>query len=196
MGAQVDRYFSTRTSLLGDLYDFLTQSGRFLTRPLRGPLHNGIAVSPELPHLAVEERRPGSPSRARDRQLQFQVLYTRLKATAAALSHATAMARELNASVTIVATPVVPYPLPLTEPPVPVDFLHRTLWTLVSDVDLDVTVQIHLCRDRGDALAKVLSRESMVLLGASGPRWWPNLERRLARTLRRAGLAVFLIESL
>lgn len=129
----------------------------------------------------------------------MHVIYTRAEPSNAALRQATLLACELDASLTVVATQVVPYPLPLSEPPVSVNILHRELWSLVSDIDLDVTVQIYLCRDPREALSSVFPKGAVLFLGAPPPRlwgWWPNRERRLARALRRAGHAVFLIESL
>jgi hypothetical protein len=148
--------------------------------------------------LYVDERRPGSQARgpAGDRRLPLHVIYTRTEPANAALRQATLLAAEFDASLTIVATQVVPYPLPLSEPPVSVNILHRELWSLVADIDLDVTVQIYLCRDPREALSHVFPKGAVLLLGATGPRWWPSRERRLARALDRAGHAVFLVESI
>ena len=148
----------------------------------------------EHPQLIVDARRPGWPCPAGERQLQFHVLYTSLKATAPALRRAAELASELSGRLTILAALTVPYPLPLTEPPVPVDFLERTLWTLALGIEADTTVQIYLCRDARQTFRQMLPAHSTVMIGDPRPRWWPARERRIAQALRADGHAVFLID--
>ncbi len=152
-------------------------------------------VIQERPRLIVDALRPGPAERfGGGRRLSFHVLYTRVPNTAAALRCAAGLVRELGAKLTILAALSVPYPLPLTEPPVAVDFLERTLWGLALDIDVDTNVQIYLCRDPRETFRQVLAPRSTVLIGDTSPRWWPAAERRLARTLRGDGHAVFLIQ--
>lgn len=153
------------------------------------------SVPQEEPRLIVDTHQPGRTAlTGGGRRLSFHVLYTRVPHTAAALRCAAGLARELGARLTILAALAVPYPLPLTEPPVAVDFLERTLWALALEVEVDTNVQIYLCRDARQTFRQVLAPGSIVLIGDAGPRWWPAAERRLAGTLRGDGHAVFLIE--
>ncbi len=91
-----------------------------------------------------------------DRKLDLKVIFTDLPKTAAALATARTMARGLGARITLMVARVVPYPLPLAEPDVPVEFTERLLESLgnqrdaESDVgsDDDTAIEILLCRDR------------------------------------------------
>lgn len=125
------------------------------------------------------------------RKLDLQVIFTDLPKTAAALATARTLARDLGARITLMAAQVVPYPLPLTEPDVPVEFTERAMESLAADED--ATIEIYLCRDRNDAIRHVLPPDSLVIVGARKWRWWPSWESRLARVLRRDGRRVLVV---
>ena len=57
-----------------------------------------------------------------DRKLDLKVIFTDLHKTAAALATARNMARGLGARITLLMAQVVPYPLPLYEPDVAIEF--------------------------------------------------------------------------
>jgi len=120
-------------------------------------------------------------------QLNVVVVFTSVQSTVAALKRAGALAHSLNGRITLVVPQVVPYPLPLTRPPVRVDWNESRFRILANESRVETTVRICLCRDRFDTLTKVLNPRSLVVLGAP-KRWvWPSAEKRLARALRRAG---------
>ena len=130
----------------------------------------------------------------RGRQLDLQVIFTDLPKTAAALAAARTMARGLSARITLLVAQVVPYPLPLAEPDVPMEFTERTLEHLASE---DTAVEIYLCRDRIETLRRAVPPDSLVIVGARKwqwcPSWWPSRESKLTRLLRKDGRRVLVV---
>ena len=127
-------------------------------------------------------------------RLNVAVIFTSVQSTLAALKKAGALANRLSGRITLVVPQVVPYPLPLTSPPVLVDWNEKRFRVIAGQSPVETTVQIYLCRDRLETLTAVLSPRSLVVVG--GPkRWWPTAEKRLARTLRRAGHEVIFTET-
>lgn len=127
-------------------------------------------------------------------RLNVAVIFTSVQSTLAALKKAGALANRLSGRITLVVPQVVPYPLPLTSPPVLLDWNEKRFRVIAGQSPVETTVQIYLCRDRLETLTAVLSPRSLVVVG--GPkRWWPTAEKRLARTLRRAGHEVILTET-
>ena len=109
------------------------------------------------------------------------------------------MARGLGIRITLLVARVVPYPLPLAEPDVPVEFTEHLLESLACERDdaEDMDVEIYLCRDRNETIRRALPPDSLVIVGATKRRWWPSgwftWERSLARTLRRDGRRVLVV---
>ncbi|MEP6960730.1 MAG: hypothetical protein ABI995_01535 [Acidobacteriota bacterium] len=123
--------------------------------------------------------------------LPLYVIFTDIPATKAALQNATRLARDLQARLIVVAAQVVPYPLPLDEPPVSGAFTARVLSQLAAEQEADVEVRVYQCRDRNVAIRKAIKPESLVMIGSS-KRWWPNRTTFLARLLKRDGHRVIL----
>ena len=139
--------------------------------------------------------RPGySQEDAADLGLEITVVFTSAEATLSALGRAGALAHGLLAKITLVAPQVVPYPLPLTSPPVLLDFTEERLRTLANVSPMETLVRIYLCRDRFDALAMMLKPRSVLILGTK-KRWWPTPEERLAKKLRKVGHQVIVTET-
>ena len=130
----------------------------------------------------------------KDHGLDVVVVCSSMEATRTALRKAGTLASELNAQITLVMPQTVPYPLPLTSPPVLLDFRERRLRDLASESPVAVVIRIYLCRDRDEALDMVLKPCSLVVLGGR-KRWWPTAEKALARRLRRKGHEVILTET-
>jgi hypothetical protein len=143
-------------------------------------------VTQQQPRLAEP------PSSGGERKLDIKVIYTGAAATVAALSAAVSMARGLGARITILAAQVVPYPLALTEPPVPIEFTERLLGSMTSELEEEAGVEIHLCRDREQTIRHAVGPASVVVIGAR-KRWWPTPEKNLARMLRRDGRRVLFV---
>ncbi|HLH42620.1 MAG TPA: hypothetical protein VKV74_06525 [Bryobacteraceae bacterium] len=141
---------------------------------------------------AVPVGRPGAqeaPGR-----LNIFVLFTSAPATLAALKQAGCLAAELGGRIILVALHTAPYPLPLTAPPVAMDWNERRLRVIAGQSRVETIVHICLCRDERQTLENLLPPCSLVLVGGR-KRWWPTRERRWARVLRRQGHEVILIET-
>lgn len=128
-----------------------------------------------------------------DAKLDISVVFTSIDATLAALKEAGHLASSLGACITLVMPQIVPYPLPLTGPPVPVDFNERRLHVIANHCRVETRVSIYLCRDALETLQSVLKPHSLVVVG-SRKRWWPTAEKRLAAKLRRLGHQVLVTE--
>jgi len=128
-----------------------------------------------------------------DSKLDISVVFTSVDATLAALKEAGNLASALGGRITMLAPQIVPYPLPLTSPPVRVDFNERRLRVIASNCRVETRVSIYLCRDPLETLQAVLKPHSLVIVG-SRKSWWPSAEKRLARKLRHLGNQVVVIE--
>jgi hypothetical protein len=127
--------------------------------------------------------------------LEVNVIFTDPEATAVALQYAASLARNLSGSITLRAPLVVPQRLPLEESPISVRFMERTLADLVCPLQRDaaaINVHLYLCRDRLETLLRVLSRDSLVVIGGR-KRWWPTEESRMAKVLQSKGHRVVFV---
>ena len=129
-----------------------------------------------------------------DSRLNICVVFTSVEATLAALRRAGDMAKLLGARITIVVPQVVPLPLPLTSPPVLLDFNERRFHVIASQSPVETSVRLYLCRDEWETLGNVLAPRSLVVIG-SRRRWWPTRAKRLARWLQKAGHEVIVAET-
>ena len=127
-------------------------------------------------------------------KLNVFVIFTSVNATLQALKEAGNLAHQLNGRIMLVAPQVVPYPLPLTSPPVLLDWNERRLRVIANQSAVETIVRIYLCRDPWQALEHALRPHSLVVVGGR-KRWWPTRESRLARRLRRAGHEVILTKT-
>lgn len=128
-----------------------------------------------------------------DSKFEISVVFTSVDATLEALKEAGNLAHSLGGRITLVVPQVVPYPLPLTSPPVLVDFNERRLRVLASGCRVDTRIAIYLCRDAGETLQSVLKPGSLVVVGTRKS-FWPTQEKRLAAKLRRLGHQVVVTE--
>jgi hypothetical protein len=144
-----------------------------------------------VPAAARPENPPAGETRHR---LDVFVVFTSVDLTLQALKQAGALAERLESRITLVVPQVVPFPLPLTSPPVLLEFNERRFSVLASQSPVETIVCIFLCRDRWEALQLALKPRSLVVIGARKG-WWPRPEKRLARQLRRAGHEVVLVET-
>jgi hypothetical protein len=144
-----------------------------------------IAPAPGLPARALPEES--------DSKLEINVVFTSVDSTLGALKEAGQLAENLGARITLIVPQVVPYPLPLTSPPVLVDFNERRLRVIASHCRVETRVSIYLCRETLETLKSVLKPGSLVVVGTR-KRWWPTPEKRLAAKLRHAGFEVVVTE--
>lgn len=118
--------------------------------------------------------------------LEVLVVHTDEDGTMAALRMAGELARELAARIRLILPYEVPYALPLTRPPVAVEFLESQIRELASRSNLNVAVQIYLCRDKRRTLELLLKPLSLVVVGGR-KRWWRTAAQRLAHALEERG---------
>jgi hypothetical protein len=140
-------------------------------------------VHPEL--IRVKYGSPLAEPDLSGRQLNLKVIFTDLPRTAAALAAAQSLARGLRARITLLVAQVVPYPLPLDQPDVPMEFTARLLESVAFE---DTAIEIYLCRDRNETLRRVLGPDSLVVIGARKWRDW-----RLTSIIRRSGRRVVVV---
>jgi hypothetical protein len=152
----------------------------------------GFAVEGILkpgPAYPVPKPKPG-----RAPHLNVSVVFTSVEATLGALREAGVLATGLSGQIVLLVPQAVPFPLPLTSPPVLVDWSERRFRVLAASSPVETAVRIYYCRDRTETLLSVLNPHSLVVVG--GPkRWWPTGEQRLVRTLRGAGHEVIFKET-
>ena len=139
-------------------------------------------MSPTVEEVFVPTLAAVRPARARN----IAVIATSTESTLSALRKAGALANRLRACITLIVPHVVPYPLPLNQPPVPLDFNARRFRVLAGANPVKTTVRIYLCRDQGEILRNILPPHSVVVIGGRRS-WWPTKEKHLARQLRRCG---------
>ncbi len=139
---------------------------------------------------------PASPQgrNESDHDLEITVIFTSAEATVAAIDRAAALLNGLKGRISLVAAHSVPYPLPLESPSVLLDFNKRRLIEIASESPVETTVDLYLCRWRLETLASVLKPGSVVVIGGRR-RWWPTLEKRLARGLEHYGIQVVLFDT-
>jgi hypothetical protein len=123
-------------------------------------------------------------------RLDIVVIFTSVNATTMALKRTGALAESLGARITLVVAQVVPYPLPLTSPPVLLDFQERRFREIAAESPVDIRVQLYLCRDELETLKRVLKPHSLIVIGGRR-RWWPTSEQKLARKLQTGHEVIF-----
>lgn len=144
--------------------------------------------------IAPDSGVPALPFREEsDSKLEITVVFTSVDATLGALKEAGNLAESLGARITLIVPQIVPYPLPLTSPPVLVDFNERRLRVIAGHCRVETRVSIYLCREPLETLQSVLKPGSLVVVGTR-KRWWPTREKRLAAKLRRTGYEVVVTE--
>jgi len=127
------------------------------------------------------------PVQDNETKLNISVVFTSPDATLKALKEAGVLARKLGAHITLMALQVVPTLLPLTSPPVLLDWSEQRFSRIAGESQVDTTVHLYLCRERVETLLAALTPHSLVVVGGARRWWWPTSEERLAKTLRRAG---------
>ncbi len=138
---------------------------------------------------------PEPRTEAAESTLEIAVVFTSIEATLGALKQAGALADRLSARITLVVPQVVPYPLPLTSPPVLADFNERRFQVIAGQSRVATAVRIYLCRDRLETLATVLRPHSLIVIGGRKRWWWATSEEMLAKALRRSGHEVVFSET-
>ena len=135
--------------------------------------------------------RSSSTPKLREKQdgigpIEVTVLHTNVGATCEAIRTAARLSKELYADIRILVLQVVPYPLPLDTPDVPIEFTQQCLLDLAARAGVEVSVDIHLGRDKEVMLQSAIPLGGLVLIGRRRW-WWPTAESKVARLLRHLG---------
>jgi hypothetical protein len=118
---------------------------------------------------------------------------TTLDGTRAALVAAGAIARGSGAPAVMLVPWVVPYAESLDHPTDSVAFGVKNFRKLAEELGIDVAVHVCLCRSSDDAIASLVPRDAVVVIGGRGRLWWPTREQRLAARLSRSGHRVVFV---
>ena len=119
------------------------------------------------------------------------VPYTTPELTQAALRHA-GVCSDLDVHVCLFDVQVVPFPAPITQPPVSRKFSEVRLQDLLKESGLPGNAAVIYTREWLEGFTKVLVSDSLVII-ATRKRWWQTREEKLARTLTKAGHHVMLL---
>jgi hypothetical protein len=122
--------------------------------------------------------------------MDIVVPFTTRQLTRWALAAAVGMSAGLQPLIRMVRTQAVPFPLPLEAAPVSAGFLRAQLTPLVSE--FGAHLEICFARDPREALAQLLTTDSVVVI-ASRRRWFRKTrEEGLAAWLMRRGYNVLI----
>jgi hypothetical protein len=127
-------------------------------------------------------------------RLRIHVIFTNPTDTRAALYAAVDIAAEMESEIAVIVPQIVPFPLPIDDPPVPLAFASEQIRRLAESVrtdHADLQGYIYLCRNPLDTLLQELPAHALVVIGARA-RWPFGKSKRLAKALRRNGHEVIL----
>lgn len=133
-----------------------------------------------------------SEERAHAETFDVVVPYTGPEMTAKVVDRAAEFATGLNATLTLVAVYVAPYPCDLSCPTAMREHLTARLTELAELYDPPARVHLVVARSRDEGFRQVIQPGSTVLLGTR-KHWWRTREERLARELAREGHRVSLL---
>ena len=128
-----------------------------------------------------------------EKRLEVFVIFTDMPGTHRAIQQAEGLAQQLGAHLRLVMPYEVHYALPLSEPPVPVEFLEGQLYDLADSSGMEVEGQVCLCRNKKSALGNLLPPNSLIVVGGR-KRWWPTAAHRLSQALQEDGHHVIFAE--
>lgn len=114
------------------------------------------------------------------------VIHTNAEGTLRALKTSAMLAAGRAARIRLLVPQVVPYPLPIEQPPVPLDFVEDHLRSILREFAIEACIDVRLCRDLSVVLKTALPSVSIVVVGGR-KRWWPTRQSRLVTRLRRLG---------
>ncbi|MBN9663839.1 MAG: hypothetical protein J0H49_36910 [Acidobacteria bacterium] len=134
------------------------------------------------------------PFRADLHSFEIVVLFTTVRETLAALQAAGRLAQGVATAIRLLVPQVVPYPLPLDEPPVSSGHLIREFQLVLEDSQLETRIDVRRCRDPWQTIHAALRPRSVLVIGGHRG-WWPSGKFRLAARLRSAGHQVVFSDS-
>jgi hypothetical protein len=126
--------------------------------------------------------------------LQVAIPHRTAQLTRAALKYAAGMASDLDARIRLIDVYVVPYGVPLDEPPVNPKHLTRKLRQLAQETAVPVSAEVVYARDWEQGFRRSLAPGSLVLMAIKRS-WWRTSDKRFAARLRKLGHEVVWVES-
>lgn len=141
----------------------------------------------------VRSSEPDQQLEASQASLEISLVITHLGYSSELLKRTNTLAESLRAHINLIAIQIVPYPLPLTSPPVLAEFNEKRFRLIARESRVDTVVQLYLCRDRVEALLSILPHDSLVVVGVRRT-WWPTADKALTKTLKRAGHELVVLE--
>jgi len=106
--------------------------------------------------------------------LEINVVFTSADSTRQTINTAARLAADLGVRVRLIVPQVVPYPIPLDNPPVPDEFSAEKFRQIAADAGVETEVDIRYCRDRTVMLKETLKPGAIVVMA----------DNRLASKLR------------
>jgi hypothetical protein len=137
-----------------------------------------------------------SPGEVLPQSLSLNVIYTSPEATAAALSAAASLAKDMKPTIHVRAMISVARQHPIDYAFGAVQAVTRILIELLQRVGngrCRFVLHVYICRNRMDTLLTALRPCSLLVIGGR-KRLWPTLERRIARIVRTAGHSVAFVD--
>ena len=133
---------------------------------------------------------PGSASSDHSQaKPEVAVLFGTTEGNIPAFRRAVALAREIDAILRVIVLEEVPSPLEHDTAPVSAELMIRRLWTAVPAPGVESRVQVYRCRNKEQALGRILGAPSIVVIGSESG-WWVTEERRLSWLLEKSGQLV------
>jgi hypothetical protein len=120
------------------------------------------------------------------------VLFSTAEGNIPAFKQAVALAREIDAGLRLIVLEEVPAPLEPDAIPASAELMIRQLWTAVPTYGIESRVQMYRCRNKEQALGRILGGPSIVVIGG-GRGWWLADKRPLSRLLEKCGHLVFVV---
>ena len=114
------------------------------------------------------------------------MVFTDFDGATAALHEAANMSTGLDASIDVIVIRIVPFPLPLLEPPVPVSFALKAIGELAAKTGIEPSIHVYLCRDGIETLLRVLQPGAPIVVGGADRHFFAKTAR-LIRSLPRNG---------
>ena len=120
-------------------------------------------------------------------QPTVHIVATQFKGTRTALEAAIPLAIGSHARLKVLVPQIVPYPLPLDQPPEQAPFAAKRYCSLLHQLHAEAEVRLCFCRHLDDVILQMLPAHATVVLGGPAGTWRASREERLARRLTHLG---------
>lgn len=134
----------------------------------------------------------GAAAEAGGKRLEIVIPDTHPAVTGKVLGTAAALARGLDAHITLICVRVIPWPAPVERSAAFQEQFARRVAEYAAKLHIRLSARLIFAREPHAAWACV-SKHSVVLIGTR-KRWWRTREEKLARDLARVGFRAAVIE--